>query len=124
MNVDAVCLYDRLLVKVIEGDERTSSGLIVPQIARDNTPFLRGEIVSAGHGRVTMNGDTVPLSVKVGDVVIFVRTNNGEQLVWPAPSGDDLLIIREPHVCLILKDLPRATGLVDQDGKQVIEVVS
>ena len=121
MMADVQLLYDRLLVKVIEGDETTSSGLIVPQIARDNTPYLRGEVLAVGHGRIVANGTTAPLVVKPGDVVIFFRSpGSGEQLIFPSKSGIELLIIREPHVCAILRDLPKGTGLLDMDGREVL----
>ncbi len=113
------CLYDRLLVRVIEESDRTRGGLIVPSIARDNTPYIRGEVVACGHGRVTPNGDTVPLKVREGDVVVFFRSGGGgEQLVFPM-DDEELLIIREPHVCAILRDLPRGTGLIGTDGQEV-----
>lgn len=114
------CLYDRLLVRVIEESDRTRGGLVVPHIARENTPFVRGEVIAVGHGRVTPSGDTVPLKVSVGDIVVFFRSGGGgEQLVFPMDDGEDGLIIREPHVCAILRDLPRGTGLIDMDGREV-----
>lgn len=121
MIADITMLYDRLLVRVIEGDATTKGGLIVPQLARDNTPYLRGEVLAVGHGRVTPNGDTVPLSVKDGDVVVFFRSaNSGEQLVFPTPAGEELLIIREPHVCAIVRNLPRSSGVLDREGREVV----
>lgn len=121
MMADVTMLYDRLLVRVLEGDETTSGGLVVPQIVRDNTPYLRGEVLAVGTGRITPNGDTVPLSVKEGDVVIFFRSaGGGEQLMFPG-KGTELLIIREPHVCCILRDLPKTTGLLDLDGRMVVQ---
>jgi chaperonin GroES len=121
VKANITMLYDRLLVRVIGEDNRTDSGLFIPDMALENTPYRRAEVVEVGHGRITQNGDTVPLSVKVGDVVVFFRTGtNGEQLVYPAPDGKDLMIIREPHVAMILRDLPQDTGLVNQDGKELL----
>lgn len=115
------CLYDRLLVRVIEESDRTKGGLIVPQVAQQNTPYLRGEVIAVGHGRVTTAGHVVPLIVNVGDVVVFFRAGGGgEQLIFPdADTGEDLLVIREPHVVAILRDLPRGTGLIGTDGREV-----
>lgn len=120
LRAEIVPLYDRLLVRVIDAGDKTSGGLVIPQMAKDNTPYLRGEVIACGHGRITPNGDTVPLSVKDGDIIVFFRlTNGGEQLVFPAPSGEELLIIREFHVALVLRNLPKATGVLGPDGREV-----
>lgn len=122
MMADLQMLYDRILVRVLAQDELTSSGLVVPNVVHENTPYRKGEVLSVGHGRINANGDTVPLSVKPGDVVVFFRSpGSGEQLAWPAPSGEDLLIVREPHIAAILRDLPKPTGLLDLDGKVVVQ---
>lgn len=119
MRVDM--LYDRLLVRVLEESDRTRGGLIVPMVAQQNTPYLRGEVVAVGHGRATTAGHVVPLIVNVGDVVVFFRGGgHGEQLIFPdADTSEDLLVIREPHVIAILRDLPRGTGLIGIDGREV-----
>lgn len=112
-------LYDRLLVRVIEGSDRTKGGLIVPAIARENTPYLRAEVIEAGNGRITPAGDLVPLSVHKGDVVVFFRAaGSGEQLAFPSDEGEDLVVIREPHVVAVLSELPRGTGLLSLDGTE------
>lgn len=114
-------LYDRLLVRVLEQGNRTRGGLYMPSMSMDNTPWLRGEVVAAGHGRIQAEGHTVPLQVKEGDVVVFFRSqSSGEQLVVPDDDGADLLVIREPHVLAILHDLPRSTGLLGSDGNEVM----
>lgn len=112
-------LYDRMLVRVLAAGNRTRGGLYVPDMAIDGTPWMRGEIVAAGHGRLMADGKTVPLSVKVGDIVVFFRSQNGgEQLVFPSEDGEELLCIREPNVLAILHDLPRSTGLLLVDGSE------
>jgi len=113
-------LYDRLLVRVVGESNRTKSGLFIPDMAVQNTPYLRAEVIEVGHGRVAMSGEVVPLRVKAGDVVVFFRVSGGEQLVFPSDTGEDLLIIRENHVAMILRDLPKDTGLVNQDGAAVV----
>lgn len=120
MKANVEMLYDRLLVRVVGESNRTKSGLFIPDMAVSNTPYLRGEVVEVGHGRVTQNGDVVPLRVKAGDVIVFFRVSGGEQLVFPSDTGEDLLIIREAHVAMILRDLPRDAGLLTQDGKPVL----
>lgn len=111
-------LYDRLLVRVLEAREPTRGGIIIPQMAIDGTPWMRGEVVAVGHGRLMTNGETVPLRVKVGDVVIFFRSvSAGEQMVFPADDGEELLCIREPNILTILRDLEKASSLLSVDGK-------
>ena len=106
-------LYDRLIVRVLSQSDRTSGGLFIPQTALDGTPFLFAEVVSAGHGRITSKGDTVPLKVQTGDTITFFRySGGGEQLVFPDPEDPsrELLIIREAHVTTIVEGL---SALID-----------
>lgn len=110
-------LYDRILVRPIKNN-RTASGLHVPDIVHENTPFYRGEVIEAGHGRVTPDGNVVPLIVKAGDPVLFFRYPS-EQITIPA-EGDDLMVIREVHVIAILDDLMRDTGLLTPDGHAAV----
>lgn len=120
-TLSVTMLYDRLLVRVIGESNRTKSGLIIPDMALQNTPYLRAEVLEAGHGRIAQNGEVVPLQVKRGDTVVFLRTaTNGEQLIYPAENGEDLMVIREMHVVMVLSDLPRDVGLVNQDGVAVV----
>src|SRR6185369_17015651 len=75
-------LYDRVIVKLLKPDDRTESGLYIPQMAHDGTPYLTAEVIAVGAGRITSSGSTVPLSVKVGDVIVFFRSqSSGEQMV-------------------------------------------
>lgn len=112
-------LYDRLIVRVISQGERTSGGLYRPQMAIDNTPFLFAEVVSAGHGRITSKGDTVPLKVKNGDSITFFRhVNGGEQLVFPDPddASKELMLIRESHVTTIVEGMSALIHTVETGG--------
>ena len=114
------CLYDRLLVRVLDANDRTKGGLWIPEMAIDGTPWQRGEVVAVGHGRLLAGGDVIPLRVSVGDVVIFFRSMSaGEQLVFPSDDGE-LLCIREPNILCILRDLEKASSLVDVDGKAIV----
>lgn len=110
-------LYDRLLVRLLRPEERTRSGLYVPQLATDNTPYLKAEVLAVGTGRITTTGSVVPLSVKKDDVVIFFRApSSGEQLVYPSDDGSEQMLIRESHVAGILRGLDRVTSIVGVDG--------
>lgn len=110
-------LYDRVLVRLLRPDERTKSGLYVPQMATDNTPYLKAEVLAIGHGRITTSGSTVPLRVVVGDVVIVFRSAaSGEQLVFPSDDGTEQLIVRENNIAGILRGLDKVTSIVGVDG--------
>jgi co-chaperonin GroES (HSP10) len=114
---------DRLLVKVLETGERTKGGLFIPEIATDNTPWMKAEILGVGTGWVSMqSGLQIPLpNVKVGDVVIFFRTMQpGDQLVVPLGDGEEGLIIRYASILEILHDLNTGSTIVDADGKALV----
>lgn len=109
-------LYDRLLVRLLRPEERTRSGLYVPQLATDNTPFLKAEVLAVGHGRITTQGGIVPLAVKAGDVVVFYRSGKGDQIYYPTDDGSDQMLIQESHVAGILRGLDKVTSIVGVDG--------
>lgn len=112
---------DRLLVKVLETGERTKGGLFIPEIATDNTPWMKAEVIEAGSGRLMTTGVLVPLTIAKGDVVIFFRTMQpGDQLVVPLDDGEEGLVIRETAVLARLHDLNAGSTIVDADGKSLV----
>jgi len=115
-------LYDRILVRLLRPDERTRGGLFVPQMATDNTPYLKAEVVAVGQGRITTSGAVIPLRVAVGDVVLFFRSqSSGEQLVFPSDDSEELMLIREPNVACVLRDLDKVTSIVSpHDGQNLV----
>lgn len=115
-------LYDRLLVRVLAPNTRTRGGLFIPDSATDGTPYLRAEVIAVGQGRITTSGQVVPLRVAVDDVVIFFRSqSSGEQLVFPSDDGTELMIIREPNVAAIVRDLDKVTSIVSpHDGQNLV----
>lgn len=116
-------LYDRILVRLLKPDERTKGGLFVPQMATDNTPYLKAEVIAVGQGRIATSGNVIPLRVVVGDVVIFFRSqSSGEQLIFPSDSpNEELMLIREPNVAGVLRDLDKVTSIVSpHDGQNLV----
>ena len=114
-------LYDRIIVKVLEANERTSGGLWIPQMATDGTPWMKAEVREVGHGRITTSGAVVPLLVKKNDIVLFFRSMSaGEQLVVPGENGEEYLVIREANILGILRDLEKASTLLAPDGKAIV----
>ncbi|OGB84625.1 co-chaperone GroES [candidate division TM6 bacterium RIFCSPHIGHO2_12_FULL_32_22] len=82
-------LYDRVLIKRIEINDKTPGGIIIPDAAKDKAQT--GEVVAIGAGRLSPEGKAIPMQVKVGDVVYFGKYSGTE-------AGDDYLIIREDEL--------------------------
>ena len=69
-------LYDRVLVKRVAAEKKTSGGLIIPDTAKEKPQ--EGEVVAVGPGRIDDNGNRVPLDVAVGDRVIYSKYGGTE----------------------------------------------
>ena len=89
-------LHDRVLVRRIEGDEKTAGGLIIPDAAKEKPS--EGEIVSAGTGARKDSGELIPMDVKAGDKVLFGKWSGTEVKV----DGEDLLIMKESDILGII----------------------
>ncbi|HTO69077.1 MAG TPA: co-chaperone GroES [Myxococcota bacterium] len=90
-------LHDRLLVKRIEGEERTPGGLVIPDTAKEKP--MEGKVIAAGKGKVEDNGKLRPLDVHKGDRVLFSKYSGTEIQL----EGDEHLIIREDDVLAVLE---------------------
>lgn len=89
-------LHDRVLVRRLEGDEKTKGGLIIPDSAKEKP--AEGEIVAAGAGARDDDGDRIAMDVKVGDKVLFGKWSGTEVSV----DGEDLLIMKESDILGII----------------------
>ncbi|MCK6600968.1 MAG: co-chaperone GroES [Bacteroidetes bacterium] len=89
-------LADRIVVKPAAAEEKTKSGLYIPDTAKEKPQ--QGEIVAVGAGKVADNGQTIPMQLKVGDRVLYGKYSGTEITV----DGTDLLIMRESDVFAIL----------------------
>ena len=90
-------LYDRIVVKRLDTqDEKTASGLIIPDSAKEKPQ--EGEVVAVGKGKRLEDGKVVPLDVKVGDRILFGKYSGSEIKL----DGEELLIMREDEVLGIL----------------------
>ncbi len=85
-------LHDRVLVRRIEGDEKTSGGLIIPDNAKEKPQ--EGEVVSVGAGARDDGGDLIPMAVQSGDKILFGKWSGTEIKL----DGEDLLIMKESDV--------------------------
>ncbi|AYG02940.1 MULTISPECIES: co-chaperone GroES [Gryllotalpicola] len=89
MSVSIKPLEDRIVIKQVEAETTTASGLVIPDSAKEKPQ--EGEVLAVGPGRIDDNGNRVPLDVAVGDRVIYsryggteVKYNNEEYLVLSA----------------------------------------
>ena len=85
-------LQDRVLVKRVEADEVTRSGIIIPDSAKEKP--IRGRVIAAGNGRRTKGGDIRPLEVKPNDIVLFSKYAGTEVKI----DGEEHLIMREDDI--------------------------
>jgi chaperonin GroES len=90
-------LYDRIVVKRVETqDEKTASGLIIPDTAKEKPQ--EGEVVAVGKGKRLEDGKVVPLDVQAGDRILFGKYSGSEIKL----DGQEYLIMREDEVLGIL----------------------
>ena len=89
-------LQDRVLIRRIETDEKTSGGIIIPDTAKEKPQ--EGEVVSAGKGKVNEEGKVRPLDVKEGDRILFGKYSGTEIKL----DGEDYIIMREEEVLGII----------------------
>ncbi len=90
-------LGDRVVIKVLEKEEKTKSGIVLPDTAKEKPQ--EGKIVAVGTGKVLDNGQRVALEVKEGDKVIFSKYAGTEVKI----DGQDYLILSERDVLAIVE---------------------
>ena len=85
-------LHDRVLVRRLDEDEKTSGGIIIPDTAKEKPS--QGEVIACGNGARAENGDIFPLDVKQGDKILFGKWSGTEVKL----DGEDLLIMKESDI--------------------------
>tara|TARA_X000000368_G_C22529275_1_gene492729 strand:+ start:120 stop:410 length:291 start_codon:yes stop_codon:yes gene_type:complete len=85
-------LEDRILIKPLEQETQTASGIYLPESAKEKP--MQGEVVATGPGKLLENGERVQLSVKKGDLVVFGKYSGTEIEI----KGDAHLIVRESEL--------------------------
>lgn len=94
MNVKP--LEDRVIVRTLGAEEKTSGGIIIPDNAKEKPQ--KGEIIAVGPGKVSDKGDRIAMSVKVGDKVLFGKYSGTEVTI----DKEDYLIMRESDVLAVI----------------------
>jgi len=85
-------LADRVLVKPMEKEEKTKSGIYLPDTAKEKPQ--EGEVVAVGPGKMTDDGKRIPLEIKVGDTVIYAKYGGTEIKV----DDEEMMILRESDI--------------------------
>jgi chaperonin GroES len=90
-------LYDRLIVKRVEAETKTKSGLYIPDSAKEKP--IEGEVIAVGNGKITDSGDVRALEVKAGDRILFGKYSGTEIKL----EGEEHLILREDEVLAVIE---------------------
>lgn len=88
-------LADRVVIKVLSGEEKTKGGIVLPDTAKEKPQ--EGEVVAVGPGKVLDNGTRVAPDVKKGDIVVFAKYS-GTEVKY---EGEEYLIIRDSDILAI-----------------------
>jgi len=89
-------LHDRVVVRRIEGEEKTKGGLIIPDTAKEKPS--EGEVIAVGEGARKDSGELIPMTVKSGDRILFGKWSGTEVKI----EGEDLLIMKESDILGII----------------------
>jgi len=90
-------LDDRIVVKALEAEEKTSGGILLPDTAKEKPQ--RAKVLAVGEGRLSDDGKRIPLSVKAGDEILFGKYA-GTEIKW---KGEELRILRESEILALIK---------------------
>jgi chaperonin GroES len=90
-------IHDRVIVKRLEEERKTASGIVIPDTAAEKPD--QGEVIAVGNGKVTEEGKLLPMTVKAGDKVLFGKYS-GQTVVL---QGEELLVMREEDVMGVIE---------------------
>jgi len=91
-------LNDKVVVKPLEQEEVTQSGIVLPDTAREDKPE-QGKVVAVGSGKLLDNGQRTPISVKEGDTVLFTKYSPDEVEV----DGEKYLVVEEEKILAVIE---------------------
>ncbi len=90
-------LYDRVAIELLQNDEKTIGGIIIPDTAQ--TKQNKGKVVAVGKGARDKDGNFIPMELKVGDEVLFSEWNQTKVKI----DGKELLIMKESEIICVLR---------------------
>jgi chaperonin GroES len=91
-------LGERVVVKVLESEEKTKSGIVLPDTAKEKPQ--KGTVLAVGPGRVLDNGQKLPLEVKVGDKVLFAKYAGTEVKL----DEEEYMVLKENDILAIITE--------------------
>ncbi|MCC2502277.1 co-chaperone GroES [Bacillus paranthracis] len=89
-------LGDRVVIELVQAEEKTASGIVLPDTAKEKPQ--EGKVIAVGTGRVLENGERVALEVAAGDLIIFSKYAGAEVKY----EGTDYLILRESDILAVI----------------------
>jgi chaperonin GroES len=96
-------LHDRVLVRRLDGEEKTKGGIIIPDNAKEKP--AEGEVIACGEGARMDSGELINMGVKPGDRILFGKWSGTEVTI----DGDEFLIVKESDILGILTGSEAAT---------------
>ena len=96
-------LSDHVLIEHLKQEEKTKSGILLPETAEKEKPE-QGKIIAVGPGKKTEDGKLIPLEVKEGDVVLFTKYGPNEVTIEVNGQEKEYLIAREEDILAIIRD--------------------
>lgn len=91
-------LGERVVIKVLESEEKTKSGIVLPDTAKEKPQM--GKVLAVGTGRVLENGQKVTLEVKVGDKVLFAKYAGTEVKL----DGEEYMVLKESDILAVINE--------------------
>jgi chaperonin GroES len=89
-------LHDRVLIKRLDAEEKTSGGLIIPDTAKEKP--IQAEVIAVGAGKRDKDGKLIALEVKPGDRILFAKYSGSEVKI----DGEEHLIMREDDILAVI----------------------
>ena len=90
-------LHDRVLIESLESEEKTAGGIIIPDTAKEKPQ--EGKVIAVGPGAKSEDGKTIPMDVKVGDIVLFGKWSGTEVKI----DGKEYSIMKESDIMGVSK---------------------
>src|SRR3954463_12954932 len=97
-------LHDRVVVRRLNAEERTTGGIIIPDTAQEKP--MQGEVIAVGPGARNEQGQLVPPAVKAGDRILFGKWSGTEVKL----DGEELLIMKESDIMGIIESQPASAA--------------
>lgn len=91
-------LHDKVVIKPLSQEEVTASGIVLPDTANKDKP-MQGDVVAVGPGKLMENGQRAPMSVKVGDQVLFTKYAPDEVEI----DDEEYLVVEEEKILAVIK---------------------